>query len=145
VTGDLVLRIGAARAYVATTLALAAALALLALAPSSLAAALASAILFGAAYNAAVGIQAIWSTHMFSLRPSLGISAAMSANGLGLMLGPLGAGLLAGRLGLRASHRSGRCCRRGPVGAARGHSAALERDRDGQACDGSHRLRALND
>ncbi|MGI8439571.1 MAG: MFS transporter [Thermoleophilaceae bacterium] len=102
VTGDLVLRIGAARAYVATTLALAAALALLALAPSSLAAALASAILFGAAYNAAVGIQAIWSTQIFSERPSLGISAAMSANGLGLMLGPLGAGLLAGRLGLGA-------------------------------------------
>lgn len=99
-TGDLVRRLGAARAYVATTLAEATALALLALAPTSLAAALVSAVLFGAAYNATVAIQAIWSTHLFSARPSLGISAAMSANGLGLMLGPLGAGLLAATIGL---------------------------------------------
>jgi predicted MFS family arabinose efflux permease len=85
---------------VATTLAEAGALALLALIPSSLPAAIASAVLFGAAYNATVGIQAIWSTHVFSQRPSLGLSATLSANGLGLMLGPLGAGLLTGALGL---------------------------------------------
>jgi predicted MFS family arabinose efflux permease len=99
-TGDLVRRLGAARAYVLTTLSEAAALALLALAPSSLAAAFTSAVLFGAAYNGAVAVQVIWSAHVFPSRPSLGLSAAMSASGLGLMLGPLGAGLLAGPLGL---------------------------------------------
>jgi predicted MFS family arabinose efflux permease len=99
-TGDLLRRLGAARAYVLTTFAEAAGLALLALAPSSLAAALASAVLFGAAYNGAVAVQVIWSAHVFPARPSLGLSAAMLANALGLMLGPLGAGLLAGPLGL---------------------------------------------
>ena len=62
----------------------------------------ASAILFGAAYNAAVAVQAIWSLHVFAERPSLGLAAAMGANGVGLMLGPLGAGLLAGPLGTGA-------------------------------------------
>ena len=101
-TADLVSRLGSRRVFVATTIAEAAALALLALAPSSFAAAIASAILFGAAYNATVGIQAIWSAHIFADRPSLGISAVLSANGVGLLLGPLGAGLLAGRFGLGA-------------------------------------------
>jgi predicted MFS family arabinose efflux permease len=96
---DLVSRVGPRRAFMATTVAEAAALALLALVPSSLVAAIASAILFGTAYNATVAIQAIWSTHVFSQRPSLGLSAAMSANGVGLLLGPLGAGLLAGAAG----------------------------------------------
>jgi predicted MFS family arabinose efflux permease len=99
-TADLVNRLGPRRAFVATTVAEAAALVLLALVPSSLTAAMASAILFGTAYNATVGIQAIWSAHIFAERPSLGISAAMAANGAGLLLGPLGAGLLAGALGL---------------------------------------------
>jgi len=100
--GDLVGWLGARRAYVVATLAESAGIALLALAPGSLTAAVASAVLFGAAYNAVVAIQAIWSAHLYAGRPSLGLSAAMSANGLGLLLGPLGAGLLAVPLGLTA-------------------------------------------
>jgi predicted MFS family arabinose efflux permease len=96
---DLVSRVGPRRAFTATTVAEAGALALLALVPTSLVAAIASAILFGTAYNATMAIQAIWSTHVFSSRPSLGLSAAMSASGVGLLLGPLVAGLLAGPAG----------------------------------------------
>ena len=99
-TADLVARVGAARACTLATLAEATALALLALIPTSLAAALASAVLFGAAYNAAVAIQALWSAHIVSERPSLGLSANLCANGVGLLLGTLGAGILADRLGL---------------------------------------------
>lgn len=101
-SADLVSLLGAGRAYTTAMLAEATSLALLAVAPTSLAAALVSAVLFGAAYNAAVGIQAIWSTHLFSLRPSLGLSAALCANGLGLLLGTLTAGVFADRLGFTA-------------------------------------------
>ncbi|MEA2186062.1 MAG: hypothetical protein QOK16_1073 [Solirubrobacteraceae bacterium] len=106
-TADLMRRIGPQRTFVTMTVAEALALALLALAPLSLTAAIASAILFGTAYNATVGIQAIWSTHLFAARPSLGISAAMSANGVGLLLGPFGAGVLAGPFGLTAALLAG--------------------------------------
>jgi len=99
-TADLLVRIGPRRAFVAMTAAEAAALLLLALVPTSLTAAIASAILFGSAYNATLAIQAIWSAHIFAERPSLGISAAMAANGVGMLLGPLGAGLLTGPVGL---------------------------------------------
>ncbi len=99
-TADLAARLGPRRVFVAMTGAEAAALALLALVPTSLAAAFGSAILFGAAYNATLAIEALWSTHVFADRPSLGISAVMAANGAGMLLGPLGAGLLAGAFGL---------------------------------------------
>jgi predicted MFS family arabinose efflux permease len=102
VTADLVGRIGPRRAFVASTATEAAAIAALALMPFSLPAAIASAILFGAAYNATLAIQALWSTRVFAHRPSLGISAVMASNGVGFLLGPLGAGLLAGALGLGA-------------------------------------------
>lgn len=99
-TADFLGRLGAVRALVSATLAEATALGLLALVPSSLLAAVISGVLFGAAYNSTLAIQAIWGAHVFSSRPSLGISAVMSANGLGLLFGSLGAGLLAGLLGL---------------------------------------------
>jgi predicted MFS family arabinose efflux permease len=74
-TGDVVTRLGARAAFTAAVSLEAAGIALLAAMP---AAASGSALLFGAAYNAAV---------------------AVGANGLGLTLGPVGAGLLAGPLG----------------------------------------------
>jgi predicted MFS family arabinose efflux permease len=101
-TGDVVNRVGARGAFVAATTLEAAGIALLAAAPGATAAAFGSALLFGAAYNAAVAVQSIWAVHVFAERPSLGLSAAMAANGLGLTLGPLGAGLLAGPLGTGA-------------------------------------------
>jgi predicted MFS family arabinose efflux permease len=98
--GDLVRRAGARRAFRLCVAAEAAGIVLLALAPGSLALALLAAVLFGAAYNGAVAVQALWSTRLFARRPSLGLSAAMTANGLGLLAGPLVAGLLAGPVGL---------------------------------------------
>jgi predicted MFS family arabinose efflux permease len=98
--GDLVERAGAARAYLAVIAAEALAIGLLALEPSSVAGAVCSAVVFGAAFNLVTAVQALWSTHLFAEQPSLGASAALAATGVGLILGPLGAGLLARPLGL---------------------------------------------
>ena len=99
-TGDLVRAIGASRAYALLAATEAGGIALLALAPASPAAAVASAIMFGGAYSAVVGVQAIWSSEVYSERPSLGLSALMAANGAGLMLGPVAAGAAADAVGL---------------------------------------------
>ena len=99
-SGDLVRRLGPTSAYVLSAIVEAGALALLAVAPRSLSAALASAVLFGAAYSAVIAIQVIWGTHLFAARPSLGVAAVMAAGGTGFAIGPLAAGLLAGPLGL---------------------------------------------
>jgi len=101
-SGDLLGRLGAALAFRLAATTEAGALVLLALGPASFAAAIASGVLFGAAYNAVLAIQAIWGTHLFASRPSLGIAAVMAANGAGFVIGPLCAGLLAGPLGLGA-------------------------------------------
>ena len=78
----------------------AAGIAITAAGPSSLGLANVAGVLFGAAYNAVVAVQALWAMTLFGDRPSLGLSAVMGANGLGLLAGPLAAGLLAGPLGL---------------------------------------------
>jgi predicted MFS family arabinose efflux permease len=99
-TGDLVRRLGGRVVFTAAALLEAASLALLALAPSSLAAAMASAVLFGAAYNSLVAVEALWSAHLYPERPSLGLAAAMAANAAGLLCGPLASGVLADAVGL---------------------------------------------
>jgi len=101
-SADLLARLGPAPAYRLAAWAEGGAVALLAVAPTSFAAAIASGVLFGAAYNAVLAIQAIWAAHLFAARPSLGIAAVMAANGVGFVVGPLTAGLLAGPLGLGA-------------------------------------------
>ena len=99
-SGDLLGRLGPAPTYRLAACAEGGAVALLAVAPASVAAAIASGVLFGAAYNGVLAIQAIWATHLFAARPSLGIAAVMAANGAGFVIGPVAAGLLAGPLGL---------------------------------------------
>ena len=101
-TGELIRALGAGRAYALLASIEAGGIALLALAPGSLTAAFASAVMFGATYSAAVGVQAIWSSQLFSARPSLGLSATMAANGTGLMLGPVAAGAAGPATGLLA-------------------------------------------
>ena len=101
-TGELIRALGAGRAYALLAAIEAGGIALLALAPGSLTAAFASAVMFGATYSAAVGVQAIWSSQLFSARPSLGLSATMAANGTGLMLGPVAAGAAGAATGLLA-------------------------------------------
>jgi predicted MFS family arabinose efflux permease len=95
-TGDLMRRVGPTRAFRLLAAVEAAGIGLLAVAPGT---AFLSAVLFGAAYNAAVGVQAIESTRL-TPTPSAGLAAAMGANGVGLMLGPVLAGALAESIGL---------------------------------------------
>jgi predicted MFS family arabinose efflux permease len=102
VTGELIRKLGAPKAFALLAATEAAGVALLAVAPARPAAAFTSAVLFGAAYTAAVGVQAITATRLFAERPSRGLSAVMGANGLGLLIGPAAAGALAATLGLRA-------------------------------------------
>jgi hypothetical protein len=97
-TGDLISVLGVARAFRLLVVVEAAGIALLALAPG---AAFASAALFGAAYNAAVGVQAIVGTRI-AATPSAGVATVMGANGVGLMLGPVFAGALASATSLGA-------------------------------------------
>ncbi len=99
-TGDLVRRLSGRVVFTGATLLEAASLALLAIAPSSLAAAMVSAVLFGAAYNSVVAVEALWSAQLYPERPSLGLAAAMAANAAGLMCGPLASGVLADAVGL---------------------------------------------
>ena len=100
--GDLVARLGAARSLLALTAVEAVAMALIAMSPGSAAATMTSAVLFGATYSAAVGVQVLWSQALLGDRPSLGVSVVMVSSGAGLMLGALGAGVLADLVGLGA-------------------------------------------
>jgi predicted MFS family arabinose efflux permease len=94
--GELLRRVSPAGAFSALT----GSLGLLAAAPASLAAAAISGVLFGASLNLIVAIQSIWSSRVFVQRPSAGLAAVMFMLGLGLLIGPPAAGLLADRLGL---------------------------------------------
>jgi predicted MFS family arabinose efflux permease len=100
--GDLLSRVSPAGAFSVLTAVLAGSLGLLAAAPASLGAATLSAVLFGASFNLIVAIQSIWTSRIFGERPSAGLAALMFMLGLGLLIGPPAAGLLADRLGLGA-------------------------------------------
>ncbi|MEJ7715008.1 MAG: MFS transporter [Thermoleophilaceae bacterium] len=98
--GDLVRRVGARPALVGNVAALAASLLLMAVAPASVPALLAAAVLFGASYNAVVAIEVIWSAKVFAERPSAGLAGVMFTLGAGTLVGPAAAGALAGASGL---------------------------------------------
>jgi predicted MFS family arabinose efflux permease len=100
--GDLLRRVSPAGAFSALTAMLAGSLGLLAATPASLGAAALSGVLFGASLNLIVAIQSIWTSRVFAERPSAGLAAVMFMLGLGLLIGPPAAGLLADRLGLGA-------------------------------------------
>jgi predicted MFS family arabinose efflux permease len=99
VSGDAVRRLGGRTTFALALAAEAAALVLLGLAPSSLEAAFASALLFGAAYNVAVAVQVIWSAKVFADRPSAGLAAVMGMSAVGFLAGPPLAGVLADSAG----------------------------------------------
>jgi predicted MFS family arabinose efflux permease len=100
--GDLLGRVSPAGAFSALTAMLGGAFGLLAAAPASVGAAALSGVLFGASFNLVVAIQCIWTSRVFAQRPSTGLAALMFMLGLGLLIGPLAAGLLADRFGLGA-------------------------------------------
>ncbi len=99
-SADAVRHLGAHAAFVLAAVAEAVSLALLGLAPGTLAVALSSAVLFGAAYNIAIAVQVIWSAQVFAARPSAGVAAIMVMGALGLLTGPPILGAVADRTGL---------------------------------------------
>ncbi len=97
---DAARRLGGRTAFILAALAEAVALLLLGLAPAVALAVVASAILFGAAYNTVVAVEVIWSSNVFAARPSAGLAAVMVMNALGLLIGPPVLGAVADRVGL---------------------------------------------
>jgi predicted MFS family arabinose efflux permease len=79
---------------------LACALALLIVGASRAPLAIASGLAFGITYNLVVAIQVIWSDEVFAGRPSAGLAATMLMFGLGQILGPTLAGIVADRTGV---------------------------------------------
>jgi predicted MFS family arabinose efflux permease len=106
-SGDLVEWLGARATIVAGALALSSSLALIAWAPGSWLAVVPSAILFGAAYNVLLAVDAIWSARVFPQRPATGLAAVMFLLALGLLAGPAVAGVMATSLGLPAAFVAG--------------------------------------
>jgi len=98
--GDLVRRLGLARAFRASLLCMAAAVGLLAAAPNVLLLAYLSATLFGSTYIMLTGIVLVWSVTVFHERPSAGLGAAFLLIAVGQILGSLIAGVVAGAAGL---------------------------------------------
>jgi predicted MFS family arabinose efflux permease len=99
--GDLADRLGSSLAFAVLSWALGLSLALLALAAEAPVLALASGVLFGAAYNLLVAIQGLWSVRVFASRPGTGVAAVMFILGGGLLIGPLAAGPLADVAGMQ--------------------------------------------
>lgn len=104
---DIISRLGASRAHVLGALAEAASLVLLGLGPGTLATGLASAVLFGVAYNTIIAGQVIRSADVFASRPSAGLAAVMVMNALGLLAGAPLFGAIADTTGLAAAFVAG--------------------------------------
>jgi predicted MFS family arabinose efflux permease len=59
--------------------------------------------MFGATYNLLLAVQAIWSARVFASRPATGLAAMLFMLGIGQIVGPLLAGVLADGVGLEAA------------------------------------------
>lgn len=99
--GALFARLGLRRSSRCVFVALAAATALLALAPGSVLASSTSAVLYGPAFMAASSLLAVWSHQVFPERPTSGLSATLLALGAGTVVGPASLGALAAHHDLR--------------------------------------------
>jgi Major Facilitator Superfamily len=98
--GDLVRRFGLSAAFRVSVLCMAAAIGLLAAAPSVVLWAYSSAALFGSTYIMLTGIILVWSVSVFHERPSAGLGAAFLLIAVGQVFGSLTAGAVAGAAGL---------------------------------------------
>lgn len=94
--GDLVGRFGLTTVLRGALLSMAAAIALLALAPGVLPLAYASAALFGSTYIMLTGVILVWSVTVFRERPSAGLGAGFLLIAIGQVAGSPMAGALAG-------------------------------------------------
>jgi predicted MFS family arabinose efflux permease len=98
--GDMLNRLGGRPALQVSALALAASVFLLAAAPSWWWSVIASAGVFGASYALLLAVMAIWSGRVFASRPSTGLAAVLFMFGIGQLVGPTLAGILADGVGL---------------------------------------------
>lgn len=101
--GDLIRRFGLRPVLLGATLSLAGSICLLPLASyqwSYAPAVLASGVLFGGAFFVTTGLLVVWSTRVFSERPSSGLGATLFVVGTGQVVGPSLSGVLAGQFGL---------------------------------------------
>jgi predicted MFS family arabinose efflux permease len=98
--GDRVRRFGLSAAFRVSVLCMAAAIGLLAAAPSVVLWAYSSAALFGSTYIMLTGIILVWSVSVFHERPSAGLGAAFLLIAVGQVFGSLTAGAVAGAAGL---------------------------------------------
>jgi predicted MFS family arabinose efflux permease len=98
--GDVVARLGLARAWSAAMLLVAAATLALGLAASTTVAVFAGAAVFGGVYIALSGMLLLWGTRVFPDRPVLGVGAAFLLLALGQAVGAPLLGLLADHLTL---------------------------------------------
>ena len=93
VSGVVFERRGLRPSYLGSTALLAASLALLAFATSSLVAVLIAAVLFGAFYATVIAAHGIWSARVFSDHPAAGLAAVSTALTIGTLAGPVLAGI----------------------------------------------------
>lgn len=100
---DLISRLGATWTFILGTLVEAAAIATIGLAPDHLVAVLFAAAAFGVAYNTSVNVTVLWGTRLYSDQPSAGSAAAVRAQAIGLLCGPLIGGVVADAIGLTAT------------------------------------------
>ncbi|MDQ3377042.1 MAG: MFS transporter [Actinomycetota bacterium] len=99
-TGDAVARFGLGRTLAATLVSLGVAAGLLGLAPGSLPAVAASAVLFGSGVMFMSALLSVWSSAVFREMPSTGFSAALLLFGIGSIAGPAAVGAAADQYGL---------------------------------------------
>lgn len=102
-TGDFVGRFGLRPVLAVTLLVLAAATVVLGAAPGSWATVVLSGVLYGPGFMTMAALLSLWSSSVFTDRPSTGFSATLLLLALGSIAGPATLGLLAEAIGLRAA------------------------------------------
>ncbi|MEU9111274.1 MFS transporter [Streptomyces sp. NPDC048483] len=102
-TGPFIERLGQRRAQACLFLSMAAAIALLGVAPGALPAVGASAVLYGPGFMACSGLLAVWSYQVFPEQPSTGFSATVFFLGIGTIIGPAALGSFADHYSLSAA------------------------------------------
>lgn len=100
-TGDFVERFAFGRVLAVALCLLATAIAVLGAVPGSWLSVIASAALYGPSFMMMSALLVLWSSRVFSDRPSTGFSAALVLLAAGSMAGPAALGLLAGAVGLQ--------------------------------------------
>lgn len=98
-SGAVVDRVGLRRSYLAAGIMLSAALVAQGAGTKYLPMAVIAAALFGTFYNMIIAIQGIWSSRVFTERPSAGLAAVNTALTVGTVIGPSSAGAAIHRVG----------------------------------------------